>query len=538
MGGENRRYAREQAPGADDLSKELPEGVELIGGAEIFAMDSVMGIQSSCRGAEIRGISLGSWGGGAYSSPAPCGMLIPYARVRGLRDDVRGLKAAFGKEGYMQEKGAFIVSLWNCRKEKILTSDDIKNKWNAIWKDINDEFEQELSNYRSYKSLGDSTSQEELAENELHECLVVTQSRDEIINTTHICATDHEVYLKGANNKEFHIRKEKINKTLSKEEKKKEEEKNYHDLVQKYCDRMGKMLNIIDPSLGMDWLAKVLGLEWGADGWATLEKITIIATHDTPIQSKILKDCTLAFYFDEIKHEARSHLYLKEVKLEGRIKNGGASCLGKEPSVDSIEDDFVMLDIEPHLGHFSLGRATLLSSCQRLLCFLLHFHVTHDALPLREITLKLPQTLGQDARIWKGFVPPTFAKQSSPAFQVLRMQPTDFFMHHHMPILHWVMSPDGDAWQGPLYRSIAFVSCFVEYLCKEGGVCLELGCGTAPLLSCCLASRRACASIDLDDRLIISYVQSLIRSRKRPREEASTSWDVDEEVDLGTELNP
>ncbi|MCO5566959.1 hypothetical protein L7F22_020642 [Adiantum nelumboides] len=119
-------------------------------------------------------------------------------------------EVAFGKEGYMQEKGAFIVSLWNCRKEKILISDDIKNKWDAIWKDINDEFEQELSNYRSYKSLGDSTSQQ-LAENEFVQITKV-----------------------------FHIRKEKINKTLSEEEKKKEEEKNYRDLVQKYCDRMGK----------------------------------------------------------------------------------------------------------------------------------------------------------------------------------------------------------------------------------------------------------------------------------------------------------
>ncbi|KAI5075156.1 hypothetical protein GOP47_0009232, partial [Adiantum capillus-veneris] len=40
----------------------------------------------------------------------PLCRLIPYARVRGLRDDLSGLKAAFAKEGYMPEKGAFIVS--------------------------------------------------------------------------------------------------------------------------------------------------------------------------------------------------------------------------------------------------------------------------------------------------------------------------------------------------------------------------------------------------------------------------------------------
>ncbi|MCO5557808.1 hypothetical protein L7F22_011380 [Adiantum nelumboides] len=49
-----------------------------------------------------------------------------------------------------------------------------------------------------------------------------------------------------------------------------------------------EILNIVDPSLGTDWLAKVLGLKWGVDSWATLEKINMIATHDALVQSKIL----------------------------------------------------------------------------------------------------------------------------------------------------------------------------------------------------------------------------------------------------------
>ncbi|MCO5577299.1 hypothetical protein L7F22_031126 [Adiantum nelumboides] len=151
--------------------------------------------------------------------------------------------------------------------------------------------------------------------------LVVTHICDKIINTTHICAADHEAYLKGlpekdrkliANvwrshakgvepwfpftrkylgrlvydvqiTKEFQIRKEKVKKALSKEG----EDKILHDIVQKYCDRMRKMLNIVDPSLGTDWLARVLGLKWGVDSWATLEMINMIATHDAPVQSKI-----------------------------------------------------------------------------------------------------------------------------------------------------------------------------------------------------------------------------------------------------------
>ncbi|MCO5582296.1 hypothetical protein L7F22_036188 [Adiantum nelumboides] len=288
--------------------------------------------------------------------------LTPYAKVRGLSDDVSGLKAAFGKEGYMQEKGAFIVSLWNCHKEKILISNDIKNKWDVIWKDINDEFEQELSKSVQLKDLSNhmfyvwdgnrrtvawmEAIQEKFSNSKEKHCRVLCT----VIDPTKVSEIAIFSILQRMN------LKEKIKKTLFKEEKKKEEEKNYRDLVQKYCDRMGKMLNIIDPSLGTDWLAKFLGLKWG--GWATLEKITMIATHDAPIQSKILwvslleadmvnrtayglrksdhifkdgvdlsHDCTLAFYFDEIKHEARSHLYPKEVELEARSKDATSGAL-------------------------------------------------------------------------------------------------------------------------------------------------------------------------------------------------------------------
>lgn len=50
--------------------------------------------------------------------PIPLCHLYPYAKVRGLRDELSGLKSAFAKEGYMPEKGAFIVSLWTCQKEE------------------------------------------------------------------------------------------------------------------------------------------------------------------------------------------------------------------------------------------------------------------------------------------------------------------------------------------------------------------------------------------------------------------------------------
>ncbi|KAI5077115.1 hypothetical protein GOP47_0006939 [Adiantum capillus-veneris] len=70
----------------------------------------------------------------------PLCRLIPYARVRGLRDDLSGLKAAFAKEGYIPEKGAFIVSVWTCKKENSIVTDDIKKKWDPLWREINEEF--------------------------------------------------------------------------------------------------------------------------------------------------------------------------------------------------------------------------------------------------------------------------------------------------------------------------------------------------------------------------------------------------------------
>lgn len=64
--------------------------------------------------------------------------------MRGLRDDVSGLKSSFGKEGYVAEKGAFIISIWNYAREEILVSEKYVQEWDAIWKEVNDEFERDV----------------------------------------------------------------------------------------------------------------------------------------------------------------------------------------------------------------------------------------------------------------------------------------------------------------------------------------------------------------------------------------------------------
>ncbi|KAI5071283.1 hypothetical protein GOP47_0013534 [Adiantum capillus-veneris] len=56
---------------------------------------------------------------------------------------------------------------------------------------------------------------------------------------------------------EYNIRVDQLSReSLAKEDLKKEEEKIYHDLTTKYSDKIGKLLNIVDPHLETDNLTK------------------------------------------------------------------------------------------------------------------------------------------------------------------------------------------------------------------------------------------------------------------------------------------
>ncbi|MCO5559407.1 hypothetical protein L7F22_013006 [Adiantum nelumboides] len=148
----------------------------------------------------------------------PLCKLIPYAKVRGLRDDVSGLKTTFGKEGYVQEKGAFIVSIWTCDQEENLICD-------AIMVQIHKSLNKKLDHAR-------------------------------------LTMPDHELQAY--------------------------EEKEMGELATRFGDRIGKILNIVDPKLGDDWSQKVLGLKWESDSYATLEKLNLLAIHNTSIKVKTM----------------------------------------------------------------------------------------------------------------------------------------------------------------------------------------------------------------------------------------------------------
>ncbi|MCO5554592.1 hypothetical protein L7F22_008123 [Adiantum nelumboides] len=71
-----------------------------------------------------------------HCPPIPLCRLIPYARVRGLRDDLSGLKIAFSREGYVAEKGAFTVSIWTRDKEVSIVDESVQRDWDPIWHEV------------------------------------------------------------------------------------------------------------------------------------------------------------------------------------------------------------------------------------------------------------------------------------------------------------------------------------------------------------------------------------------------------------------
>lgn len=173
----------------------------------------------------------------------PLCRFLPYAKVRGLRDDLSGLKVGFGKEVYVPEKGIFIVSLCTFLGESTLVNDAILESWDPFWVEINKEFEEELkadpalnilSNHMFYvwegnhctvawleaiqeqfferkekhvRVLSTIINPRKVSEMSLLSCfqrmnflnthaLVAISLRDELVNTYNICTSNSQDYLK------------------------------------------------------------------------------------------------------------------------------------------------------------------------------------------------------------------------------------------------------------------------------------------------------------------------------------------------------
>ncbi|MCO5573887.1 hypothetical protein L7F22_027662 [Adiantum nelumboides] len=304
----------------------------------------------------------------------PLCRFLPYAKVRGLRDDLSGLKVGFGKEGYVPEKGVFIVSLCTFLGECTLVSDAILESWDPFWVEINKEFEEELkedpalsilSNHMFYVWEGNHRTvawleaiQERFFErkekhvrvlstiidprkvNEISllscfqrmnflntHALVATSLRDELVNTCNICTSNSQDYLKELPHEDValidKIQKKQtkgdepwfpltrkflaklvynihMHSELQKEldplrvkllshELKQVETKKQNELVRKYSDRIGKILNIVDLKLGEEWWKKVLSLKWSGESFATIEKLNVLAMcNNIPNSTRVL----------------------------------------------------------------------------------------------------------------------------------------------------------------------------------------------------------------------------------------------------------
>lgn len=139
----------------------------------------------------------------------------------------------------------------------------------------------------------------------------------------------------------------------------------------------------------------------------------------------------------------------------------------------------------------------------------------------------------------RGPTPKLYIAESMPYFRALGMRPTDSIMQHYIPDSSISLSDtDRVPWRGSLQRSTTFLAAFVEMLCRSRGICLEFGCGTAPVLATCATSGRVCGSLDSDDSIITGFVQSMFRSKKRSREEASAPTDLEDDGDRPMGGNP
>ncbi|MCO5611907.1 hypothetical protein L7F22_066166 [Adiantum nelumboides] len=284
--------------------------------------------------------------------PVPLCRLIPYARVQGLRSDVSGLKATFAREGYIKEKGAFIVSISTClMKETLVTGcyyfllgpylercecwfeDELASQpqleslsqkmfyvWEGnhrtvAWQDaIMEMFSTQREKYcRVLCTIIDPTKVFEIA-------LLTSLQRMDFMNTHALIQIS----------KDFNVKLDSKRSILSLEELKKEESNILNDLYNKYADRVGKILNIVDPSnkitrtsYGLvkgdhkfcSWIKRE-GTIYGILDRASKMLLDYV---DEPDGVTILPSCTLELYYSAIVVEGRKFIFPIEVSL--KIKN-------------------------------------------------------------------------------------------------------------------------------------------------------------------------------------------------------------------------
>ncbi|KAI5072360.1 hypothetical protein GOP47_0012466 [Adiantum capillus-veneris] len=358
--------------------------------------------------------------------------------------------------------------------------------------------------------------------------------------------------------KEKDKRLDQLRHSLSEKELKKREKQIQQDLTTKFSDKIGK----------------VLGLKWGTNSWATLEKLNLIALADAPIPSKItwlglleadkvnraaygLKkgdhafrtwlrregflsrayeralqlsshffelpgvaplphDCMLAAYFEEVKFEARPYLFPQEVSLEAKTKDAQKKALKKE--IDYLR-----------MAAQWLAYRFLSFLVSKKLLPALPFSIPAQVVPPRGFaTVILPQ---QDGKLG---VTASRASQKGKEHVDDTTTTEEIVCDETWLLIIVSMAGDAIGWverfcrasQMVVHRRIVVMHHDVYGYMESFGGRVECHCSMLFMVHRVATHP---TSIDVDEPRITGYVFPLLQAKRRNREEASTSLDFDDE---------
>lgn len=134
--------------------------------------------------------------------------------------------------------------------------------------------------------------------------------------------------------------------------------------------------------------------------------------------------------------------------------------------------------------------------------------------------------------------PSLFLPDSAPLFEKLLLEPLGSLVYHYLPEQARSTYALDRYVRGVMERSALFIASYVEMLCPRYGICLELGCGTAPCLKACLRIERVCVSLDSDEALVSAYVLPLLHAEVCGGVDRQSSQQEDAEVDEMASHNP
>ncbi|KAI5060227.1 hypothetical protein GOP47_0024647 [Adiantum capillus-veneris] len=261
----------------------------------------------------------------------PLCRMVAHAVVRGIRSELSSLKSAFQYEGYLPEKGSFLVSTCKYDGEETSVTTAIQSSWSPLWREVDAEFEKEVLSKPEFKFLSEIALLTRLQRvNAMNEYAIVKPSlRDILWNCNNIFKCDINAFLsalpqdqvevlqslrakdtsiKGKQQwypltrgylarlvfqveytSELNKIEDLVSSTISAENKEKTLKKERAKIHKRLSDRMGMVLNVLDPKLGDQWLARIFALKFDSpDSVITLGKLRSLANAEMREEKRLL----------------------------------------------------------------------------------------------------------------------------------------------------------------------------------------------------------------------------------------------------------